>query len=371
MVDRRLFVMMLLTLALALPSCHFVRYFYWNLADLNDYKKFPAVPIVKGEHTFTFHQSIRPFQFSLPDNIILKKEGQSFESYLTDNHSVAFLIIRHDTIIYENYFDGYDEASVIPSFSVSKSFVSALVGIAIEEGYIDNVDQPVTDYLADLKDPGFRKVRIVDLLNMRSGLLWDERYASPFALMPKYYYGTDLKRYARKLKIAEPPDHHYDYQSANTFLLGQIVEKATGRPLNEYLEEKIWKPAGMESDASWSIDSKKNKAIKSFCCLNAKARDFARFGRLYLYNGNWNGQQLIPASWVEQTRAITNDSRDSGGYPYQYQWRITPDGALFAKGILGQYIYIKPDKEIIIVRLGKSSGKSDWPKLFKGLSEKL
>lgn len=371
MVSRRILLLLVLPFLFLFTSCHIVRYFYWNFADINDYKKFQSVPVHTGEDHYYFKVARNPVDLQLPAGCKGSKPGQGLNDFLKENKSVAFLVIRRDTILYEKYLYGYDSSSVIPSFSVSKTFVSALVGIAIKEGYIKSVEQTVSEFLPDMKDPGFKNVRILDLLNMRSGIKWQEKYASPFALMPKFYYGTNLKRYARNLKIQEPPDLHYNYESVNTFLLGQILEKATGTPINVYLENKIWKPLGMETDATWSIDSKKHKAVKSFCCLNARTHDFARFGRLYLHKGNWNGNQIVPADWVKQSQTITRDSRDSQGYSYQYQWRITPSGQLFAKGVLGQFIFLDPSREIIIVRLGKSTGKADWPSLFRDLIHQL
>ncbi len=134
--------------------------------------------------------------------------------------------------------------------------------------------------------------------------------------------------------------------------------------INKYLEQKIWQPIGMESDASWSIDSEKNQTIKAFCCINAVARDFARFGRLYLKKGNWNGKQVVPEKWVIRSTSIINDSRDSQGYPYTYQWRVLENGAFFAKGILGQYIFVYPEKNLVFVRMGKDYADIDWADLF-------
>ncbi|MCD4696875.1 MAG: beta-lactamase family protein, partial [Bacteroidales bacterium] len=227
-----------------------------------------------------------------------------------------------------------------------------------------------TFFLKEL-GPEFDKITIEDLLNMRSGIDFNESYSSPFADMAKYYYGTDLKKYITKLKIKKPPGQIYDYISVNTLLEGLIVERATNTKLNEYLERKIWVPLGMESDASWSIDSEKNQTFKAFCCINAIARDFAKFGRLYLNNGNWNGQQIVPKNWVIKSTSIMNDSRDSQAYPYTYHWRVLENGAFFAKGILGQYIFVYPEKDLVFVRLGKDYAGIDWADFFLKLSGQI
>jgi len=356
-----------------ISSCHVGRFFYWNFADINDYKKFPQVPIDNDGETFYFHESNNGFDPLLPDD--LKEEGKnySFDKFLEKNKTVAFLIIRNDSILFERYFDDYADSSIIPSFSVSKAFASALTGIAINEGYIESTNQPITDFIPELleNDPAFEKIRIEDLLNMRSGIKFNEGYSNPFADMAKYYYGRNLKKYITKLKIEETPNQTYNYISVNTLLLAITLERATGKQLNEYLQEKIWMPMGMEFGATMNVDSRKNNQIKAFCCINARTHDFARFGRLYINNGNWNGNQIVPEEWVEKSMTIINDSRDSQNYPYTYQWRVKEDGAIFAKGVLGQYIYIDAGKNMIIVRLGKKSKGVNWAGLMEELCGEL
>jgi CubicO group peptidase (beta-lactamase class C family) len=189
--------------------------------------------------------------------------------------------------------------------------------------------------------------------------------------MAKYYYGTDLKKYITTLKIKEPPDRTYDYISVNALLLSLIVERATGKSIDGYLEQKIWQPIGMEYDGSWSVDSKKNLTVKSFCCINSVARDFARFGRLYLKKGNWDGKQVISEKWIERSTTIINDSRDSQGYPFTYLWRVLNNGAFFAKGILGQYIIVYPAKNLVFVRMGKHYGDVDWVDFCMALASEV
>ncbi len=350
---------------------HILRFFYWNYADLNDYQKFPHVPVKKGESTFYFREAMDSFSFIIPDKFTQGKDYQNFESFVEEKKTVAFLVVKNDTLIYEKYFDNYTDSSIIPSFSVSKPFVSALVGIAIDEGKIKSTMVPITNFLPELTNPGFEEITIEDLLNMRSGIDYNEGYNSPFADMAKYYYGTNLANYIKKLKLKESPDLTYDYISVNTLLLSLIVERATNFKINNYLEQKIWQPIGMESDATWSIDSEENQTIKSFCCINAVARDFARFGRLYLKKGNWEGHQIISEEWVNRSTSVINDSRDSQGYPYTYQWRVLPNGSFFAKGILGQYIFVYPEKNLIFVRMGKDYADIDWADFCLELSKAL
>ncbi len=352
-------------LCFILSSCHVGRYFWWNYADIHDMNRFPAVPVQRGNAVFSFHQAAHPVEIPIRQHNRSMEEFPSFEAMLEQEQTASFLILRNDTIVYEYYGTDFDSSSVLPSFSVSKVFLSALTGIAIAEGKIKSTAQTIGTFLPELNDSGVKQIRILDLLNMRAGLDFTESYGNPFALMPKFYYGRNLEKYARNLHLKQSPGKVYEYQSAASFLLGLLLERASGKPLNQYLEEKIWQPLGMESDASWNTDSRKYNTIKSFCCLNARTRDFARFGRLYLNKGNWNGRQIVPAGWVETSMRILNDSRDSQNYPYTYQWRVCHEQAIFAKGVLGQYIYVYPGKNIVIVRFGKKAGSMHWPALFK------
>lgn len=363
---------LLLILALFFNACHVGRYFYWNFADINDYRKFPQVAVAKGDGQGFFHFPEKKTHLPLPEKYHTPN-ATALSPFLSSRKTASFLIIKNDTVVFEEYFHGYEASSVMPSFSVSKVFVSALTGIAISEGYIKNTAQPVTHFLPELlqSDAAFSFITIEDLLNMRSGIAFAEAYGSPFADMAKYYYGRNLKKYITRLEISVPPDSVYQYISVNTLLLAMAIERATAMPLNRYLSEKIWQPLGMEFEATMNIDSRKGNQVKAFCCLNARTRDFARFGRLYLNGGKWNGQQIVPEQWVGRSMSVINNSRDSQGYPYTYQWRVKPDGAIFAKGVLGQYIYVDRQKKIIIVRMGKNDGDVNWAQFFEDICHEI
>jgi len=366
-----LIIFILLTGTFYLSPKHVQRYFLLNFADINDYKRFDKLDVKKGDKTFQYNLPVAQEEFSIPEKFQKEATNANFETFLDNHKTVAFLIVRNDTMLYESYFSGYNDTSILTSFSVAKAFVSALVGIAIDEGYIYSTSQSITFFLKELQSPEFDKITIEDLLNMRSGIDFNEGYSSPFADMAKYYYGTDLLDYIKKLKIKEPPDLHYDYISVNSLLLSQIVERATNTKLSTYLERKIWQPLGMEANASWSVDSKENNTIKSFCCINAMARDFAKLGSLYLNNGYWNQKQVVPEKWVKRSTSVINDSRDSQNYPYTYQWRVLENGCYFAKGVLGQYIFVNPAKNLVFVRLGKKYGDVDWADFCVELSAQL
>jgi CubicO group peptidase (beta-lactamase class C family) len=397
----------LLLLLLFIQSCHIGRFFVWNFADVNDYKKFPARDIAASDAPFEFKNAEASLQHRL-DTVKLTISGidkpLTIGEYVGDfGKSLSFLIIRNDSILYEQYFQDYAaDSPPVPSFSVAKSFVSALVGFAVQEGRIKSVEEPVTNYFPEMgeRDPRFKELTIEHLLNMRSGLKYDESsYANPFAPVARDYYGRKLEKYTlEKSQFDAEPDAYREYQSVNTQLLGLIVEKATGKTLPEYLEEKVWQPLGMEFPASWSYDSKAGGTTKAFCCLNAQARDFAKFGRLYLNNGRWEGKQLLDSAWVArsvnpnysndcyqyqwysgshwqtETDSLTAASKAPAGssvYPYKGEYAYEICGPDFmAIGILGQYIYLHPEKNVIMVRQGKNDDVA-YKSLFKALSERL
>lgn len=351
-----------ITLCCVMMSCHLGRFFYFNYAGINDYKKFPQVPVNKGDTEFHYHNSENNALPKLITSFPVIKQ-QSFTDFLEESNTVAFLIIRNDTLVYEYYDEKYDTTSLLTSFSVNKSIVSALMGIAIDEGFIKDENEQVIKFIPEL-DSSLSQITIRHLLNMRSGLDYKESYSNPFVDMPKYYYGTNLMKYITKLRANREPNEAFDYISVNTLLLSLSIERATGMPLNEYLEKKLWIPMGMEFDASLNLDSRKSNTIKGFCCLNARARDYAKFGRLYLNKGNWNGTQLISHNWIEKT--LTNDENAgvNNNFIYSYQWRRLNSGAFWAQGILGQFIFCDPSKNTVIVRMGKNKGKVNWVKLF-------
>lgn len=215
-------------------SCHVARFFYWNFADAKDYKKFPSRTIEKPAQPFTFIEASDGPGLKKPSNITIKGKKHTFEEALEETGTVAFLIIRNDSLLYEQYFNKYDAASIVPSFSVAKSFVSALMGIAIDEGYIKRVQEPITNYLTELDQQKFGNITIEHVLNMRSGIKYNESYYNPFGDVAKYYYGLNLKKYITKQNIEQAPDQSFHYISLNTQLLALIIEKATGRKLYDY-----------------------------------------------------------------------------------------------------------------------------------------
>ena len=347
-----------------ISACKLSRFVVYNFADIKDYKKFPDRKIENTANTFSFYSVEK---MKVPREVNIGNKSYSFEEFLENNKTVAFIVIKNDTIQYEKYFNKYDQASIIPSFSMAKSVTSILIGCAIDDQLIHSIQEPITNYIPELKKNGFEKVTIEHLLQMTSGIKFSENYFSPFSEAASFYYGTNLRKEINKLKLKAIPGTQFEYVSGNTQLLGLVLERALkNKTITSYLEEKIWKPLEMEFDASWSLDRKKNGLEKTFCCLNARARDFAKIGRLYLNKGNWNGTQIVSEKWVEESTKI--DTLNGSSWYYQYQWWFpSTNGDYMAQGILGQYIYVNPKTNVIIVRLGKNYGNANWTEILPTL----
>lgn len=368
MKNSKLFFALALTLTLA--SCHVGRMIIYNVSDVNDYKKFPQVTLKHPSESFYFTDAQRESLDTgmYPRSVILDDKITDFSSLFERTKTTSFLIVKNDSIVFEKYFFDHKKEDVFTSFSVAKSYISALVGIAVDEGFIHSVQDSITTYLTDFKNPGFEKITIEHLLNMESGIRFRENYFNPFAEITKYYYGPNLRKYVTKLKIEEDPGT-FSYKSVNTLLLGIIIEKATGKPLEEYFQEKIWTPLGMEYDGTLNLDSKKSHMFKSFCGVNSTARDYAKFGRLYLQNGMWNGKRIISEEWVLKSRTYYGSERAS--VYYSYQWRIDNNGNFWAQGHLGQFIFVSPKHNVIIVRTGKKYGAVNWPLIMARIAQRI
>lgn len=361
-------ILIVIIASVILSSCKLTRFVVYNFANITDYKIFPSRPLVSSETKFKFYSTEKG---RYPKELNMGINRVPFDQLLEDNKTVAFLIIKNDTIQYEKYFNGYNQESIIASFSMAKSITSILIGCAIDDGLIKSVEEPITIYLPELEKNGFRKVTIKHLLQMTSGLDFNESYYNPFGEAASFYYGTDLKNEVSKLRLKATPGTQFEYVSGNTQLLGRVLESAlNGKTITQYFQEKLWTPLEMEYDGSWSLDREKEGTEKTFCCINARARDFAKIGRLYLNKGKWNGKQIVSEKWV--TESTTIDTTAGGVNEYKYQWWLpTTTGDFMAEGILGQYIYVNPSKKLIIVRMGKDNGHVNWQDLFVLLGKNI
>lgn len=270
----------------------------------------------------------------------------------------SFLVMWGDTVVYEEYWEGYDQATITNSFSMAKSIVSILIGIAHDEGLIKSLDDPVANYLPEWKDDDKNKITIRHILTMTSGLSWSESYVHPFCDVAELYYDTDDRDLAlNRREIEEEPGKTWGYKSGDTQVLVYILEAVTGMKMADYASEKLWKPMGAESEAMWSLSSDENSSEKGFCCFYSTTRDFARFGKLINHLGNWNGQQLVSAQFIKEMKSIwpvkKGNGNDNNLYGYQY-WIMKgrPYEVTYFRGMSGQYIISVPAHDLVIVRTG-------------------
>ena len=322
----------------------------YNYADVDDYKKFTNVVVEKGAE--------KPWPLS-KESVSVQLPGELIQ-LLESTETTALAIIKNDSLLLHRYWSGYSDSSYSGSFSIAKSITSLLIGIAVKEGLIKSIEEPVGNYLPEFKEGLKAEVRIVDLLTMSSGTNWDESYSNPLSVTTEIYYGTDAYKTATSVKMVRKPGKLHIYKSGDTELLGLILEKATGKKLGVYASEKLWKPLGASHTALWSLDREEGNT-KSYCCFNSNAPDFARLGVLMLHKGNWFGNQLVDSAYctVSTTPCLIPDESGKPCNYYGYQWWILPDDqeVFMARGILGQFIIVIPSKKMVIVRLGKTVGE--------------
>ncbi|WP_037318486.1 serine hydrolase [Salegentibacter sp. Hel_I_6] len=283
--------------------------------------------------------------------------------------TAAFLIITSDSIWFEEYYQEYGRDSKTNSFSMAKSIVSALLGKAIQDGYIKSLDQPVSDFFPQFKE----ELKVGDLASMSSGLNWNENYYNPFGMTARAYFDENIRELVLRLKVTQDPGESFKYLSGNTILMGMVIEKATGENLSEYLSESFWKPMGMQSDALWQLDSQESGMEKAYCCIASNARDFARIGKLYKNKGKWNGKQILDSEFVARSTEPRFEESPQYGYGFWLSDHKEKD-IFYMRGIRGQYVIVIPEDDLIIVRLGENLIKKDQdeehaPDFYKYIDE--
>jgi len=331
---------------------YYIKALVYNYVNIDDLNLFHVRTVEAG----------KPQPWNIASDYNKKELTPELRKALEQYRTVAFLVVQNDSIRYEEYWDNYDASSLSNSFSMAKSIISILIGIAHDEGKIKSLDQTACEYLPDFCSPENKVVTIRQLLMMSSGLNYDEGYSSLTSPVTRSYYDTDLRKQMMELRVVTKPGVSFNYMSANTQLLGFILEKATGKSISEYASEKLWQPIGAEHDAKWSLDHK-DGTEKAYCCFYSNARDFARIGKLFLNKGMWNGKQVISEAYVNA--AISPAPISDGDSPntiYGYQWWLTDymgTPVFYARGILGQYIFVLPSKQLTFVRLGHERGEKD------------
>ena len=310
-------------------------------AYLEDYKEFDNRTLTTGA----------PSPWAIHKDYNSVEETERLTQTNNEYGSIAYVIIKNDSIWYENYYDNFDKDSKTNSFSMVKSMISAMLGKAIMEGHIKSLKQPVSDFFPEFSEGLAAKMTVGDLSSMASGTNWDEAYYSPFSITTRAYFDDNLAKVILGLKVVDEPGQAYKYASGDTQLLAMIIEKATGKTLTTYLSDSFWKPLGAENEAFWQLDSENGGLEKAFCCLASNARDFARFGKLYKDFGKWKGKQLLDSSFV--VKSITPRFPESPMYGYGWWLHTFKSKSFFMmRGHLGQYVIVEPDDNIMIIRLG-------------------
>ena len=322
--------------------------------------------------TSDLNKSSNPHTYPKGEKIDLPSEfkylGQTYSGaqFLKDSRTTGFMVIQNDSIVYENYFLGNTASTRNISWSMAKSFISALIGIAVEEGHIESVMKDVDEYCPVLKGSGYEGVTIKDVLQMSTGVGFNEDYGD---------YDSDINRWGRGFAMGKSQDEFATtlqrklepgtvnhYVSINTHVLGMVLTAATGKTITDYMQEKLWSPMGMEHDAYWLVDGAGMEMALGG--LNATLRDYAKIGSLFLHNGNWNGDQIVPTDWIRVSTkpdAPYLEPGYDGYFGYGYQWWIPPgdDGEFMAQGVYNQNVYINPRTNTVIAKLSANHKFND------------
>ncbi|AYZ37640.1 class C beta-lactamase-related serine hydrolase [Chryseobacterium indologenes] len=318
-------------------------------AYIDDGDLFPSNPIATEE----------PRLWEEDPDYNKKELPKTLVDQLKNARTASFVVIRNGKILHEQYWDGYNQLSQTNSFSMAKAVTVMLLGKALEEGKIKNIDAKFSDFYPDFKNKPFgNEVSLKNLAQMESGLDWDENYNNPFLPNAKAYYGKSLVKAVFSRKFKEQPGTKFEYQSGSTQLLGFALRKALAQPLARYLSEKFWIPLGMEQNAKWSTDDYGME--KTYCCIHSNARDFAKLGQLFLDNGKVGEDQILDADFIEQMRTPTEKSEKIYGMGLWIN-HDNPIKHYYFLGLQGQYIIMVPEHNMVIVRTGSyaNSPKND------------
>jgi len=324
----------------------------------------------------TVKKAAKPYYFekgttiNLP-NYTYKGNTHTAQNYIDSMFVTGLAVVKNNQLLFENYYNGNSGSTTHISWSVAKSFVSVLLGIAIDEGYIKSIEDPVDKYLSQLKGSGYEGIKIVDVLQMSSGIGFDETYGDFWSDINRWSRGFALGQsqdaFASSLKNIRPPGKEFDYVSMDTHVLAMLVTNSTGTTLSNYMQQKLWQPIGAEFDAQWIIDDDGMEI--AFGCLNAALRDYLKFGWLIVNNGNWNGKQIVSEKWLENSREITKahlKKVEDGTTGYGYQWwlPIGDGNEMMARGHSGQYIYINLKTKTVIAQNSANIHNNDKSYLY-------
>jgi CubicO group peptidase (beta-lactamase class C family) len=334
----------------------------------DDMKIFSNRLISSGSHPFHFNYSNKYLPYL--DTVKLfnpyTKQESTLDTLLSYDKTSAFIIYINNQIVCEKYFGDRTESKASCVFSISKSVLSALTGVVISNGYIQSIDQKITDFIPQLKgNPNFDQITIKQLLQMSSGLDW--RKNKSFDDDGKFYYTSNIRRLIVRHKLSKVPGSKWEYKNIDSELLGWVIENATGSTISELVHKYLWEPTGAEFEAYWSLDTK-NGVEKASSSLNACARDLLKFGCIYLNNGKFNNEQIVPQSWIANIFDIPASPDQQPFLKHNFLWWIPNDGAdreIVADGYLGQRVTINPRYNIVIVKLSEANSNTNLDKVLK------
>lgn len=350
-----------------IQGCTAVKTVVHNFADLDDHTIFSNRSIAPAAEPASLRtlSGVPGFIAALrvPDE---SGRHQPLDDYLDATRTAAFVVMRDDRIVYERYARGFGQDTRFNSFSIAKSMMATLVGMAVAEGRIPSLDATVADYRPDFAGTAYGGVRLRHLLSMTSGV------GDAPSILPgraQYYYGDDLRDMVAHGVAEATPGERWRYSEADVQMLGFVLEAAVGKSLSAYLAEKLWKPVGMESEALWALDRDGGNE-KAFCCVSARARDFARFGRLFLDGGRANGAQVIPVEWANPAAFPGVQTLDR--YMHRHLWWFPEgtEGDYYAYGHNGQYVYVNPAARTVIVKFSETN-RQDPVAMFRAVAASL
>ena len=375
----------LLALIVSCTCCYSPKYTYrvlvWQDSDYNDGEKFKYTTINKSDDPFKFHETNERQSVKEISDLASYVENDDFIQFLQERGTYSFLVVRNDTILIEKYFGDNNRETLQNTFSVSKSILGLAVAKAIELGYLNGTNEQITKYIPELlkRDEDFSKITIGDLLKMKSGIKYSSKTSFPWLNKDNVltYYHPDLRKVAlRNTKIDRQADEEFLYNNYNPLLLGLIMERATKMKLSKFVEQYIWKKIGTEFNARWSTDENEFEKMESG--FMSTPIDMAKIGRLVLKNGNYNGAQILSHELLseftkQESKLEVFENRYWG---YGHLWWSLPDEtenpSIMANGHMGQFIFINPKTNYIIVRNGLKMGQfydDDWTEIFNSYTK--
>lgn len=344
-------------------------YFYINIPSVRDGEIIGRIKFPQNNNVFKFPTNIVPLppiiNWLKPESI---RKYSNSNDFLKDHGVIGFLVLHKDTIVYENYFNGFEKGDITQIFSVTKALVTPLLGLAIDNGYVQSMQQPVSDFLPNLPPTAnYKALTLYHLAQMQSGIDQDE-YGDLFKTL-KFYFDKNVKDQVKKSYFKFKPGDKFVYKSIDTQLLGECLEVATGDSFLNLFYRNIWSKLGIEDDSYWSIDSKKFKNPKMYGGLNASLPDLAKFCSMYMHDGEFRGEQVIPKKWVN---FCDNTLERKGADQYCMGWWMDMDddkqNIYYGAGFNGQVMFINETTQTAIIKIGEGKGGVNWYSILKRLS---